>query len=409
MRIRSNYSGYTTVKSGAIWGIALIILLFLPDDAFLLTAIYRSETLPSIAYKWLDYSFSVLLIPFILKALSRINRSDYFFFVCMLFTFIRSVAFWMCGEDNIFSMHSYEVVFTLVSGWSVYKVFRMWRKRYHRYSDNILFEWFCLLHFASQIFGALFLKSGVGNRYNAIGIDVEMTSFLYASYIIYAWNDKRLKTRVIKLCMFVGLLLTGARTALILLVVILTVNVLIALFIRIKKSHVKGDDIVFWVACLLLGTLVIAVLPHSLLYKAFSALARMQDFFADRGGTSLGRIKSLQAGFEILKDHYWGLDCSFVILQKYVNMYNYPTFPHSYILCFRIIYGPVLFWAGTIHFIKVLLKSAKNRCVNYALLVFLFLFLLVTGGVMVNYKVVFLVLLIFNLATADSSLQTMLV
>ena len=322
MRIKSNYNERITIKSGAVWGIALIILLLLPDDAFSMTALYRSKTLSTISYKWLDYSFSFLLIPFIIKAVSRINKRECFVLAVILLTFTRSIVLFLCGEDNIFTMHSYEVLLTLLSGWSVFKVFLVWRKKYHIYSDARLFEWFCLLHLISQIIGMLFSLSGTGNRFNAIGIDIEVTSFLFAAYIIFEWDNKELKTRLIKIAMFIGLLFTGARIALILLVFILAVKIGINYLSNTRKKHIKSSDVVFIAAVFIVLILVFAFLPQSVFFRVFSTFTRMRNFFADRRGTSLGRINSLYAGMQILKDHYWGLDCSFVILQKYTNIYG---------------------------------------------------------------------------------------
>ena len=64
-----NLSLYKNLKTPSI--IIILLILFVPDDIFILSSILDFKTPNVIRYKWLDTSFSFIFIPFIFLILKK--------------------------------------------------------------------------------------------------------------------------------------------------------------------------------------------------------------------------------------------------------------------------------------------------------------------------------------------------
>ena len=375
----------------------LMMFLLMPDDFFKLTSVYHSETLSFIAYKWLDFDFSVLFIFVIFLALANLNKENIFFIFVITFTFLRTIVFYFIGLDNAIQYNSFELQLSLLSGWALFHLAYRWREKYLAVDNLKLFEYFCWIHLASQILGMMLSVSGFSGRYNAINLDVEMTSFIYSVYILLPSNIQNRYGTIKKLIFLIGILLTGARIALIWLLVIILAKSIYGV-VRTTKLTVKRTSFAFVV-------LLIFTLPFILIsgigtkfIGALSGILRFLDMLSGNSdGSGSGRIRSIIAGFQILKENYWGLDCSYIILQKHMVNLGYPTFPHSYLLISRIVYGPFIFLTGLLHFGRKVAGGIKKKNVEVASLFFLVLYFITTGSPLINFKTVFMFLWVFEL------------
>lgn len=366
----------------------LLIFLFSPNDVFKLTSIYHSETLSNIAYKWLDYDFSWLFLVLIVVALPCLGRRNNFLIFSVLI-FLRSIVYYFAGKDNVFTFRSFELQLSFLCGWMLFCVGKKWRESFFESDDFSLFELFVLIHFATQIIGMLAHISGFSGRYNAVNLDVETTGFLYSIYILLEQEYKG-KNGVKSYLAFAGLLLTGARIPLLLLVIILAIQKFKAYFQNMRAHKIQVSSLVELLLLILLFAFLVTG-GFARLGEKMSSITRLADLVAGVQESSVaGRIRSLDAGLNILRENYWGLDYSYVILQKYTMAQGFPTFPHSQILIWRIILGPILFWVGVAMVLLRLRLCVRNGYGRMLPLTYFIVYLLATGGPLANYKQIFI-------------------
>lgn len=392
-------------KPLVFWSIFFLFLIIsvMPDDFFVATSIYHSGTPNSIDYVWLDYHFSFLFIPFVIAFFFSKSRSVQCAKVLLFLIILRSFIFLSFGRDSILSDKTFELIFTIIVGLGYF----LCVVKLNKYLDNEeqfnLFEFFCFVQLLTQMMGAILNFSGFSNRYNAVNLDVEGTGYLYCFYLLVILIKKPKYSNIKFVIFFFGLLLTGSRIALILLFMFCLLIFLSSHhdFTRLTKiKPLTLSIILFLVLIVILMVFFASKLDFISIF--FSGIDRFFDIFNGTDTSGDGRLRSIKAGFEIIKNNYSGLDFGFIFLQKAMRFLGYPTFPHSYFLIYRILSGPLIFWLFIFFMLKDICSSYRQKNLSIILLLFFFCWLLITGSPLVNFKMVMILVWSFSIIKGNS-------
>ncbi|SFQ33463.1 hypothetical protein SAMN04487928_13511 [Butyrivibrio proteoclasticus] len=395
----------------------LLIFLFGPDDLFKATSIYLSSTPRNIAYKWLNYSFSYLyFIPICFGVLISLVQNNVVVFLFPVLLLLRSFFRYICGYESIIQEGTYEIVLAIVVGACLFVWVQYMISTEKLVSQQSFFIWYVLLHVVSQLVSTAYSLSRLTGRFNAINLDVECTGMLCGFAFLYIFFMRQIKYRYLLLLVFaIGELLSGARIPL-----VIAFTLLIAYIIILPKQYdanLKKEHAVFGIFMIIVAIVLLTLTPDLIDYLVgkgmFSSMTRIVDFTSNGDtSSSIGRIKSIFAGIDILKENPLGLDCGFIFLQRRMNRHGYPTFPHSLILTYYLLIGPFCLFFVLYLFIKKVRNSLQTLMYNTdaklsssILFGYLALFSIFTGGPVVNYKVIFTYLLLVSVASLNFSEQ----
>lgn len=393
IRIRA---GTETVRIGRSFSqFFLLIIMLLPDDFFAIGSLYRSTSPGNISYKWLNYSFGVLLLILALIGVTQgILHSQYALLFLFPIQFFREFLYYALGKNNLFSANAYEIYFTLIVGCATISIFQNLPDP--DAADS--FFWFiCYLNVATVYANYLLGENGMVGRYNSINLDVGTTGTLCGLVLLHVLSSVRNRHKWLAvLFIVVALLLSGSRVNLILAGIFFAAQ----LFVR-DSYHFKVKKLVVFLSIFFVLAAGCASLVF--LYSAGGNFTRqvnslwngsrmLQTFdWADmsQDRSVLGRLKSIRIGFDILKAHPLGISGYFINLQRETIARGFSTFPHSAILDFYLLLGPVslLLFALWGKILCGLWKKSKERFWVFAYMV---IFLLLSGGPILNFKIIFL-------------------
>lgn len=408
-----------TTANKYLWGIktsqipiwlVMCIFWFLQDNFFALSSIYSVKSPSYVPYKWMDYHFSALFfIPIIFGIICAFRNRRIGGFVLALSIIIRSYIISQTkygATHNMFYMKEYEIVLTLLVGFCLYEWFRNTINNEDYFSWSRFFLYFVLLHVLSQFVAIVLSINKLVNRYNAINLDVETTGYICGFAFIYFLTSARtLRHRNLLLVLFMlGGLLSGSRTALLLCIVTL----IIYWILKPKKARIVINAYLFiGILLAIIVFLVVMLLKPDLIETFFSirlsALARITNILKTRSDSSIeGRSQSIMAGFNIIQKNPWGGDAYFTQLQVWTNQEGYPTFPHSSVLVYYILLGPVILVPMVIYAIRNTVKRLKANKTKPSLqvvmcLLYFYIFFVITGAPIIHYKVIFIYLLVYEM------------
>ena len=396
-------------KQIPVW-LMLCVFWFLQDNFFALFSIYSAKSPSYVPYKWLDYHFSALfIIPIVIGIVCAFRNRRMWGFVLIAAIMIRSyiISQTRYGEThNMFYMKEYEIVLTFLVGICLYEWFRSVICNEYSFSWSRFFLYFVLIHVLSQLAAVAFSINKLVDRYNAINLDVETTGYICGfAFIYFLTSAKTLRHRNLLLLIFMlGGLLSGSRTALLLSIVTLIIYwILKPKHTRIRVNVYLFIGILMAIIVFLVVMLVKPDLIDSFVTTRLSAIARFSDIMQKSSDASVeGRSQSIMAGFNIIQKNPWGGDAYFTQLQVWTNQEGYPTFPHSTVLTYYILLGPVILVPMVIYAIRNTVKRIKANGSKPSLqivmcLLYFYSFFIVTGGPIVNYKVVFIYLLVYEM------------
>lgn len=404
MGLSFRYPNLERIKIQSIIKLFIYILLLLPDDFFSLFTLYSNRTPDNIAYKWLAYSFGLihLIIVALGFTLALINRDKLLWGVIGIAA-LREVLLLLLGYNSCFTSSSYEIYLTLFTGIGLFKIIE---NACHSIQELETFFWRSVFLnvvtvFLAPILGAGFSEGGY-SRFNAVNMDVGSTGTICALLIVYCLFNQEVKYRiVIAGIATIALFLSGSRINLVLLVLVVCFGSGKALFC---KHRFNKKAICILVTCLSIAIGILLVLLFSGKYESAligNSLSRMLDSFSfNTMGTDdsvMGRMQSIIIGFDIIKDNPFGISGFFTNLQYETLLRGFPTFPHSSILDYYILLGPIVIaliaW--------LLIRLIKLYSVNFSqflVLLYLIFFVSLSGGPIVNFKIVLLYLMIFKIS-----------
>ena len=107
-----------------------------------------------------------------------------------------------------------------------------------------------------------------------------------------------------------------------------------------------------------------------------------------------GRFLSIFIGLTLVLKYPMGLSFCFNDVQVNMDVLGYPTFPHSTLLYNYLTMGPLICFYLSYNFFK----SIKfDNILNIPIFLYIFLYLIFSGGAFVNFKFIFFIAVFYNL------------
>ncbi len=379
------------VRVSNIYKLLVFLILIVPDDFFTIFAIYTNKSPGFISYRWLNYSFNVvLLVVLLLGLVLSIIHNEKRLWGWIILALIRELLFLALGMNSCFSDHSYEIYLTLLTGISLTLICKY-------ISDDVddlnSFFWISMICNVATVYLAVIMRAGFANRYNAINMDVGSTGTICALTIMYCLFNENIRNRVlIAIVALIALFLSGSRVNL-----LLTVLMLVAGFIIRGIQHRKFEgNVVLGFACLsILGFIALVYFDatsQGLASNTNLSINRMLASFSfdemSADSSVLGRTTSIGVGIDIIRYNPFGISGYFTNLQSETVQRGFPTFPHSSLIDYYIFLGPILLIL-IFKIIRTLKRLWKIDFSQFMILLYMFTFITISGGPIVNFKIIY--------------------
>ena len=302
----------------------------------------------------------------------------------------------LLGMTNMFSMHSYEVILSMIVGFSCATVIQ----QYYRTSDEIesFFDVMIGVFFLSQLYFILIGKAGRSGSYGTVGVGSGGLAVCYTTYLLLKLlnHTKDRKSIALMLASCVGLILTGSRTQLLLLIVFAGFYVLFMTPMTSSQKWLLVITAGVGAACLFAFYDKIPFLANN--KKIQSMMNLMTSGFVSyiSGDASASeRFSTWTAALRVIGEHPLGIACSALDLQNKMFRQGSPTFPHSYLLAYYLLLGvPALFVYGS--FWRLTIESRKYRTGVTLLMAYLMLILTFYGGLATYYVMFFWLVMLYE-------------
>ncbi|MGN0132765.1 MAG: O-antigen ligase family protein [Lachnospiraceae bacterium] len=391
LKIGNIYISFNTIHKAI-----LALLLLLPENVFAFITLYSSTTPSYISYKWLDYKFGIIqLIILILGALLLFSNRNRLVPALLVLFFIRELIFPIFTNNNIFSQHSFEIYLTLFVGIAFIVLVNE-----TCYSLDELEDLFILIIFLNilTLYPRVVLHlNGILGRYNISNLDVGMTGTFCGIAFIYSVFNNNLKYRIFwSIVSVMGIFLSGSRVNMLIFVAVLLTGILISLFRdkKINRRQLIFGTIIFIVVMLILLSVIIymnfAGAWNDFVESIFNSrmLSTFNNSEMKTDSSFLGRTTSIGIGLDIVKENPFGISGYFINLQEQTRQRGFATFPHSSMLDTYILFGPIVI-ALIVYIIRNLIKIFKISFTWFLVLLYMFVFVCISGGPIVNFKIVF--------------------
>jgi len=376
-----------------IYEFLIFFLLMVPDDVFRMLPLYTNKSPNYIVYKWLDYSYNIILFTVMLTGLLvAVKKKDKVILGLTLLVFFRELIFLLLGENSCFTDGSYEIYLTLFTGVALAIIVQ---DLFHSVEDHSKFFWFVMVANAMTVYIAYAMGLMVKNshRYNAINLDVGSTGTICSLIILYCIFSETIRYRlIIAMITLVALFLSGSRINLLFVVFFLLFGIVIRL---LQKKSFEKKSVYGFVFVAMIGMVLLMMMDansQNLLNNSSMSISRMISSFSfsemEDDTSVLGRTRSIFIGFDIIKHHPFGISGYFTNLQVETVQRGFYTFPHSLILDYYIFLGPILILL-VIRIIRCLVVLFKREFSQFMVLLYLLAFVTFSGGPIVNFKLVF--------------------
>lgn len=380
--------------------IYIYILFVLPNDMFQATSIDILHKSASMYYDAWIINVSILYLPIVLCGFFKIfkYKISRFLLWVLVYATCKDILIYLLGNNHYFQ---YDLYYTYLVSLCLFAIIA----DLFNDKDNIhkFIKIFTIIHLLTLLVSVV---TGIGTglygfekRYHSSGLSSGENAYIFALLSCYfAFMQKKKNYLLFFLCIL-GIVATGTRKELLYLVIIFLIFIFNEVF-RKKTYYMKKLNTIH----LFLILSFIIVIPILLISdnNIFSKLdiSRYADvltsIFSDgissllTDSSAIGRIGSIKAGISVLKTSpLIGTYFSFFDVQYYMQLFNYPTFPHSTFLFYACCLGIPICIFILYYLISLLYKAflLRNPCF-YALLYFL-IHNIISGGALIDIKVVF--------------------
>ena len=323
------------------------------------------------------------------------------------FLLIYNVYRWFLGSSNIFDLNSFEIVFSFLIVLSCGNIILY----YFHTPKQIMFilKILILLLFITQIIYFVTGRSGTGDKdygvgYGGLGINSGALGLVYSLFglTLLCSTAKKYEKTLYLLIVLIGLFLTGSRTNL-----ILFLSFLLIFFIFFSKIKSK----ILFLPILFFSFVIFLNLGPSL----FSSNVKLASLFELLNGDVFNnvlsnisvqeRLESWSVAFSIIKDNPFGLSSSASDLIERMFSYGAVTFPHSYLLCYYLLFG---FGSLVIYFcfLRETFFSMRRKSRLSIPLLFCITIFTVYGGISTDY-ILFFVFYLFIVLVFKANRQSL--
>lgn len=386
-----------------------LVLLFLPNEIIEATSLYTSTTPTQLRYEYASFFFSFLIIPailwaFIIKKRTHAIRFDLLFIGIVIKDLIYLSVFKKYQELD----YNYSFDLVLLSAWSINCII------FYNNEDNIqalerFLDNYCMLAFFSQLLRFV-LRLSTDGRYGAIGLSVGGTGYLTGLFIIYCLYYREYSARVRNLIIVAAfsIILSGQRSNILFLLIF-------CMFFVFKKCLGKGitkDDrgklfmlgvavesgILLLFILTIMKELSIEIEGLQFIKRVVDATSSLINGQIENVDSVEGRMLSIDAGIEVLRDKPFGITNDFYDLQFRMLQNDYPTFPHNTLLCCYLLWSPFITVFCLFYVIKILIDLLKFKSGLLWPLLYIFIYNVITGSVFLNYPYLVINLFFVSLA-----------
>lgn len=374
-----------------LWRIGILLFLFLvlslPDSIKDATCLYKMTTSDlSITYTY-NYYFSYIEIPIIFLGLFQYKRSKVVRFGKVYFAILLiNVSFFLLGMPNVFELNSYEMFLLLLTGFSAASI-TMFICRTDAELEQVL-DWFVNLQFGLVVLNILLNANKLGGRYSAIAMGSGATASIATGYLIWTFFARKGKVWYIPVFFAVAtILLTGSRANLI---AFLMVTVLFSA--RLYKKQIRQGNgnkvmaiLLICIPAMLLFLLLLYLNGRANIFTRITDLLRgdiINNIITD--SSYLGRIRSIEGCFNILKDNPVGLPFSIYAIEK-TSAYTFNMeYPHSTLLSYILLWTPVVAILILLFLLIMFVKLVKQKN-TAAIYIGYYIFMAVVYGAPILY------------------------
>lgn len=379
---------------GAIKYIPLIIIFSAPLILFEYTSILHIYTPNSFNYI-LRESYSISIVFILLFAISlfivvikgKIQSSALVVVFCIfLIVFYDFIIRYI--QNGVFSFELYFLLFEFfILTIYTFLLFKDLRK---------LISVISVIHLVTLIISFILQHTEMVGRYSSFNANFGLTGYILAieSIIIAVEINKNfVKKSIFLSILLIGIFLTGSRINLFLTMFFVFLAVMFAQRFSFKK--------------LILPLIILLLIPVA--YYFFQSYSESSNMIVDsiirvinspieflkNDESLMGRVDSFSIGIKVLIRNPMGVGFSSFEVQRNMNMLGYPTFPHSTLLTFIVMFGLVLL-IPIICFIAIYLKrSFRSKYITVFL--FFITYNVFFGGLFLNFKFYYfsLIVLIF--------------
>ena len=412
-------NSHLTIKPAIFAVASILVILILPSAFFSFGSIYESTTPATISYNWLNYQFGFIqVIIFFFGLLEMICQRQIIAGIIFFIALLREIIFYFVYDNSIFTDSTYEMYLTILVGYFFFLIMRRYVNTFESMDKflGIFLMVNMLTIYINVAMGGRGTTSleGVDGRYHASNLDVGATGTLCLLCIIYlCFSHISDKYRYpLFMLSVIGLILSGSRSALVFFVVVTFLYLLRKLILILKSRIIKvGRNVTYQLGFFLLllgGAIMFISIYSSNLFdnidaQRFEALTTIAAFSSD--GSVLGRSESIRDAINIIEDNPLGISGYFINLQNEMAIRGFPTFPHSYLFSGYILFGPIvlLIYVVWLYFLK---KNQDYSNKYYWIIFYYMISTVITGGPIVNFKVIFSMLLVTVLALKSLKYQT---
>lgn len=371
----------------------IILLMLMPQAVFSLLPVYKSGTPSSIDYVFLDYRFGIIQVLVLCIGFywSLVKKKKYLFTIFFI-QFIREIIVLLAQDKSLFWTGAYEMYLCILVGISfVYIVYGT--------KDNpfTVFKLILVSNILPVFLSYCLRLNEIEGRYNGSNLDVGATGFLCAiTFFVFFFNEKKnIEDWIVIGGALIALFLSGSRMDLLLVIVFTGVIIVKSMFNKRAPFIVNTIRLILISAGFLVA--IVFLVRNIQLEERYNLVNRDA---VEEDGSFIGRMLSLEAGLDILKEHPTGISGYFINLQQEMNKRDYPTFPHSSVLTGYLVYGPV-FIVLILCLIRLIIKMRLINKLYFTSLLYLLISSTISGGIVFNFKILFLYGMLISLALAE--------
>ncbi|MDU1312967.1 MAG: hypothetical protein E6940_02765 [Clostridium septicum] len=236
---------------------------------------------------------------------------------------------------------------------------------------------------------------GFEKRYHSANLTHGETGVLMGIFSIYLLCYKKEKyTNLYAMIIIVMVFATGSRKDLLYIIIVYSLYLIINMKkILTRKIKITSNQLMIYYCVFLIGVLFILLFGKSIatkldLERMFSAIT---GIFGD--GTSFiasdfsgkGRIDSIESWISLIKQNIFGVSFSFFDVQYNMQLNNYPTFPHSTMLFYYTVLGPLIL-VPLYLYIKTFINLIRIKSDYIYIFIYMFIYNFISGGALLNFK-----------------------
>lgn len=373
-----------------------LVLLLLPNAVIQATSIYTRTTPATIWYKYTSFYFSALIIPAIFWALLIRKRTNALRFDFVIVAIIlKDLLMLLIPTFKQFVDYNFSFNLILISGWSIVSIVFSFAKQDDTDSVERFLDVYFILAVLSQLL-RLTLRLSTDGRYGAIGLSVGGTGYFDGVFLIYCLYHREFTNRVVAYMIFafISLVLSGQRSNILFVLIFCIPYILNRLTGKVSKIEGRRFLLIWYAAglgvllistILILDDLGIKIRGIQFITRTIDAFELLMEGDISTEFSVKGRLLSLAAGFDILKNNIFGITNNFYELQYRMLQHAYPTFPHNTLLCCYLLWSPFITFFCFIYLTKTVVSAFRVRSGMLWPILYIYLYNIITGSVFLDY------------------------